>query len=115
MWLIGWAVVLGEAVALGYLVWLYAEGFIVIVFDKGTDVSTLMLAAATLVVTGVGVAVAVVTIWGYREIRDRAVAMAVKAALKAVSQTVRSAYETGTSSPDSEDANAIALSMDTDE
>jgi hypothetical protein len=115
MWLVGWTVVLGELLAFGYLIWLFSQGYIVIAFEKGADIATLMLAAATLVVTGVAVAVGVVTVWGYREIKERAVSMAVKAALKAVSQTVRGAYETGTGSPDSEDANAIALAMGEDE
>jgi hypothetical protein len=96
----------------GWLVWLFSQHQIVITFEKGADVATLTLTAATLVVTGVGVAIAVVTIWGYREIRDRAVRMAVREALKAVSSSIRGAYQSGYDSPDPAQADEIARAVD---
>jgi hypothetical protein len=73
-----------------------------------------VLTAAAVIVTGVGVAVAVVTVWGFREIRERAVEAAVAAARKAVAEDRRRAYERGGESPEPEAANQIAEAMDRD-
>jgi hypothetical protein len=122
MWLAGWAVVIAELAAIGWLVWLYSQGYIAITFEKGADLATLVLTAAIVVLTGVAVALGVITIWGFREIRDHAVREAVKeaikaavpAAVKAVSSRVREAFDTGESSPTSSDADQIATAQDDD-
>ncbi len=108
----GWAVIIGECVGLAWLIWLYSRHAIVISVEKGADVATLVLTAATVVVTGVGVAVAVVTIWGFREIKEQATAGAIKAALVAVQEKTRDAFETGTASPAGDQANDIAAAME---
>jgi hypothetical protein len=108
MWMVGWAVIFAELLGAAWLVWLYSQGHIVIAFEKGADIATLVLTAAALVVTGVAVGVAVVTVWGFREIRDRAVKQAVREALKAVAGNSRGAFEAGAGTPDADDADKIA-------
>jgi hypothetical protein len=112
LWLAAWVIVLAEFVALMWLGWLYSRHAIVISLEKGADVATLVLTAATLVVTGVAVSVGVITIWGFREIRDRAIQAAVEAATKAVSEEKRQAFDQGRGSPSPEEANRIAGAMD---
>jgi hypothetical protein len=113
MWLAAWVVVFGEFLGIVWLGWLYSRHAIVITVDKGADIATLVLASATLVLTGVAVAVAVVTIWGFREIRTRAVDAAVKAAMEATRDSIRRAVETGDTSQ--EEATEIAAGMDSEE
>ena len=49
-----------------------------IVFTGTTfELASILLAATTLVVTVLGVFVAILALWGYREIRDKAIAQAV--------------------------------------
>ena len=79
----GWAVVIAELIVLLGLGWLYSRHSIVISVEKGADVATLVLTAATLVITGVAVMVGIVAVWGFKEIRDRAIEAAVAAALEA--------------------------------
>ena len=52
MWLAGWAIVVAELIAVLWLGWLYWHHSIVITFEKGADLATLVLTAAILVVTG---------------------------------------------------------------
>ncbi len=108
MWLAGWAVVIAELIVLLGLGWLYSRHSIVISVEKGADVATLVLTAATLVITGVAVMVGIVAVWGFKEIRDRAIEAAVAAALEAVSEDRRRAFEQGQASPELEEANRIA-------
>jgi hypothetical protein len=110
---IGLAIVIAEVLAVFGLIWLFSRNAIVITFDKGADVATLALTAATLVVTGVAVVVGVVTVWGFREIRERAVQAAITAALKAVQEQdrIRTAFEAGQGSPNADDANLIASNI----
>lgn len=112
MWLAAWVIVLGEFVVLLWLGWLYSHHAIVISVEKGADVATLVLTAATLIVTAVAVAVGVITIWGYNEIRDRAVGMAVAAATTAAADEIRRAYSRGEQSPGATEADQIAQAMD---
>jgi hypothetical protein len=107
-----WAVFLAELLVLLWLGWLYSRHAIVISVEKGADVATLVLTAATLVVTGVAVAVAAVTVWGFREIRNRAVEAAVQAARDAVAGDRRQAFDQGRASPEPEAADRIAAAMD---
>ena len=120
MWIAGLAVLVAEIITSGWLVYLYSKGRIAITFDKGADVATLVLTAATLVVTGVAVLVGVVTVWGYREILERAVAAAVKAAEPAAVNAARTAvagmsrdvFQAGQASPTDEEARGIADAVD---
>jgi hypothetical protein len=113
----GLAVVIAELLAIFGLIWLFSRNQIVITFEKGADVATLALVAATLVVTCVAVVIAVITIWGFREIRDRAVEAAVSKALEAVQsqQKIRQAFEAGQTSPSSGDADLIAATIGEDQ
>lgn len=55
----------------------------VIVFEgKPFDVAVLLLTAVTLVVTCLGVFVAILALWGYKEIRDKAIDQAVGIAVE---------------------------------
>jgi hypothetical protein len=112
VWIIGPIVLIGEALATAYLVYLCSRGQIVVTFDKGADLATLVLTAAILVVTGVAVLVGIVTIWGFREIRDRAVAAATDAAIKAVAPIGRDSFGAGRDSPTAGEADEIAKVMD---
>lgn len=47
---------------------------------KSFDVATIALAAATVVLTGVGVFVAIVAVWGYKEIREASIRAAIRTA-----------------------------------
>ena len=114
MRLIGFLVLGSQFVATNWLVYLVAvQGRIVITFDKGADLATLVLTAAILVVTGVAVMVGIVTFWGFGEIRDRAVTAAVNAARQAVSGLERAASGRRRDSPaGGTEADEIARVMD---
>jgi hypothetical protein len=112
VWIVGLIVLVGEALATGWLVYLCSRGQIVITFDKGADLATLVLTAAILVVTGVAVMVGIVTVWGFREIRDRAVTAAVNAAMRAISGSERGGFGAAQDSPAGTEANEIAQAMD---
>lgn len=73
--------------ALFVLLWANEGGVIVVkmAHTRPIDVATLMLTAASLVVTGVGVIVAVVTFWGFKEIKEASVA----AAKQMANETIR--------------------------
>ena len=79
---------------------------------KSLDLASLALVAATLVVTGVGVMVAILTLWGYREIREKAVKAAVKKAEKAAIKTaelVIEKYLRDRTLPETTDDQAVAI------
>lgn len=114
MRLAAWAVVLAELIALLWLTWLYSRHGIVISVEKGADVATLVLTASAVVVTGVGVAVAVVAVWGFRDIRERAVEAAIRAAREAVAGDRRQAFDQGRASPEAAEADQIAAAMEGD-
>jgi membrane protein implicated in regulation of membrane protease activity len=114
VWIAALVVLAAELLATAWLVFLVSRGTIVVTFDKGADLATLVLTAAILVVTGVAVMVAIVTVWGFREIRDRAVGAAVGAALNAVRGQVRQAYAAGEASPEGGDADRIATEIEDD-
>ena len=55
-----------------------------IVFQGDTiDLTAILLTAVSVLVTVLGVFIAILALWGYKEIRDRAVASAVKDAVEA--------------------------------
>jgi hypothetical protein len=80
---------------------------------KSFDIASIALMAATLVVAGVGVAVALVTFVGYAEIRRSSIEAAEKAATKAAADVAeavatRIARETPATETDADEAAAIA-------
>lgn len=87
---------------------MFSQGHIVISIEKGADVATLVLTASAVVLTGVGVVIAVLAVWGFREIQDRAVREAVRRALIAVSPMTRQAFQRGEDSPTPAEAEEIA-------
>lgn len=109
---VAWVVFLAELLMLFWLVWLYTRHGFVITFEKGADVATLALTAATLVVAFLGVIGGVAAVWGFREIRDQAVRAAVSAAQKAVAGEQRAAFEQGRDAPAGDAANRIADAME---
>ncbi|HTT80962.1 MAG TPA: hypothetical protein VMF86_14900 [Stellaceae bacterium] len=112
MRLAAWVIVVGEFVVVLWLGWLYSRHGIVISIEKGADVATLVLTAAILIVTAVAVAVGVITIWGYNEIRTRAIDMAVSAATMAAAEEIRRAFGRGEQSPGAVEADQIAQAED---
>jgi hypothetical protein len=112
LWFAVWFVLGSQFVATLWLVYLVSKGQIVITFDKGADLATLALTAATLVITGVAVMVGIVAVWGFREIRERAVKAAVDEAIKATAATGRASFGAGRDSPTPVEADEIADAMD---
>jgi hypothetical protein len=112
LWLVGWTIVVAELVIMLWLGWLYSRHGIVISVEKGADIATLVLTAAILVVTGVAVAIGVVTIWGFREILERVTVAAQEAARTAALAEIRRAYGQGAQSPTVDDADRIAETID---
>ncbi|HYL34106.1 MAG TPA: hypothetical protein VEU53_13280 [Stellaceae bacterium] len=100
------------------IAWAATHGILIIKLDKPFDLATVLFLAATLVVTGVGVAVAVVTLYGYEHIRTSAIDAARKEAEKvaketAVSVAARTALEAvKTLGTTAEDAEGIAAAAD---
>ncbi len=88
--------------------------------ENFADAATLMLVAATLVVTGVGVLAAMLAVWGYKEIKDAATKAAVDEAIKEVKATVpalvaRALMESRPVETGPRDADAIAEAVEKDQ
>jgi predicted membrane protein len=122
LWRVAWTILF--LVFLLVVVLSTAETNHVVIYDsKEANLGELLLVAATLVITCLAVMLAVGALWGYRELRDAAIAAATKAAetearttATKVAQTVvrRSKFETvdledGTSP---EEAQQIAAAQD---
>lgn len=92
-----WRVLMTIIVVLGLfvLVLATAKSNGLIVWEGTTlDLSVLLLTAATVVLTGVAVGVAVFAIWGYREAREAAIKSAVEIAAAEARKTARDVAQT---------------------
>ncbi len=67
--------------------------FVIFDGEKPFDVATLALSAATVVLTGVGVIVAIAAVWGYNEIRNKSLEAAEKAATTVAAKIAKDTAE----------------------
>lgn len=68
-------ILIAEFAAAGLLGWLYSSGR-VLIFDKPVDLAAIVLTATAVIVTVATVIIALVALWGMRELGDRAVSAA---------------------------------------
>lgn len=67
-----------------------ANGLIVF-SGTGLDLAAIILSAVSVLITGLGVFIAILALWGYKEIRDRATNAAVEEATKRAVEAAREA------------------------
>jgi predicted membrane protein len=80
-WKIAWTILF--LIFLLVLVFATAQANHVVIYSsKESNLSELMLVAATLVITGIAVMLAILALWGYRELKDAAILAATKEAAK---------------------------------
>jgi hypothetical protein len=118
MWA-AYLVVAAFAILCGFFFWLYETG-IVIIFEPAMDFGVLIVTAAGLILGGVAAGIAALAIFGYQNIKCKAIKAAVKEAIKAATVEARSVAESvgaraaleaaraALDSPTGEEADAIA-------
>lgn len=79
LWQAAWAIIVATALLVLVMASAQSNGLIVVDTHK-TDLDVVMLAAATVVLTGVAVLIAIGTLWGFKELRDAAIKAAVEKA-----------------------------------